>query len=211
LHVYVADEHADASDEADALDAFERLVRFQVAQRAPRWTFVHAGVVTCHGRAILIPGFSFTGKSTLVHALVHAGATYFSDEYAVLDHRGMVYPFAQPLTLRHPSGETQRFAHEALGDAAYGRGVPVGMVLSTRYKEGAAWAPVRVPSAQAVLVLLQNTVRAQAEPARILRTLARAAQSAESLEGPRGDVEWMVGDILSRAAAWKSETVRNSA
>ena len=37
------------------------------------------------GRAIVIPGRTFSGKSTLVAELVRAGATYYSDEYAVED------------------------------------------------------------------------------------------------------------------------------
>ncbi len=211
-HVHVDGElHAQANREADALDMFESLVRFEVARRAPRWTFVHAGVVGWNGRAILIPGYSFTGKSTLVHALVRAGATYYSDEYAVLDHRGLVYPFAQPLALRRASGGTQRFAAGELGVTPGTRGVPVGMVVSTRYLAGADWNPVRVSPGEGLLALLLNTVRAQAAPARVMRLLARVAESAEMLEGPRGEAESTAADVLSRTAAWQTETLRNIA
>src|ERR1700749_911879 len=74
---------------ARALDAqavFERLesdLQLYVAERAPRRVFVHAGVVGWKGRAVVIPGRSLSGKTTLVVELVRAGAEYYSDEDAV--------------------------------------------------------------------------------------------------------------------------------
>jgi hypothetical protein len=43
---------------------------------------------------MVLPGKSFAGKTTLVAALVRAGAEYWSDEYAVLDANGDVHPYA---------------------------------------------------------------------------------------------------------------------
>ena len=76
-----------------ALDAFESDLQLYVAEEAPRRVFVHAGVVRWRGKAILIPGRSFSGKTTLTAELVKAGATYYSDEYAVLDGQGRVHPY----------------------------------------------------------------------------------------------------------------------
>ena len=72
-------------DKNFALDEIEARIRVQVATSSETRVFVHAGVVGWHGRAIVIPGESRSGKSELVTALVQAGATYYSDEYAVLD------------------------------------------------------------------------------------------------------------------------------
>ena len=51
-----------------------------------------------------------TGKTTLVKALVEAGATYYSDEFAVLDKEGQVQPYPVPLSIRgnngHPAPKT---------------------------------------------------------------------------------------------------------
>src|ERR1051326_6942658 len=66
-------------------------LQLHVAEMARRCLFVHAGVVGWGGRALVIPGRSFSGKSTLVAALVRAGATYYSDEYAVFDAQGRVH------------------------------------------------------------------------------------------------------------------------
>ncbi len=70
-----------------------------VAERAPDHLFVHAGVVGWEGRAIVMPGASFAGKTTLVQAWLEAGAVYDSDEFAVLDRAGRVHPFPRPLAI----------------------------------------------------------------------------------------------------------------
>src|SRR5437867_4831683 len=75
----------------DVLDSLEINLRHYVAEYAPNKLFIHAGVVGWRGRAIVIPGQTFTGKSTLVAELVRAGATYYSDEYALLDPQGRVH------------------------------------------------------------------------------------------------------------------------
>src|SRR5262249_9780321 len=71
-----------------------------VAAAASAYTFIHAGVVSLGGRAIVLPGDSGAGKSTLVQAFLNAGATYGSDEFAVIDASGAVHAFARPLRLR---------------------------------------------------------------------------------------------------------------
>src|SRR5215210_719040 len=112
----------------DALDAFAADVQLHVAERARRRVFVHAGAVGWRGRAILLPGRSFSGKTTLVAELVRAGATYYSDDYAVLDGRGRVHPFPRPLSIRPEGGYVQeRLPVEAIGGRAGEAPVPVGL------------------------------------------------------------------------------------
>jgi len=55
-------------------DTLERHAELLTAFRASDCLFVHAGVVDWQGQAILIPGRSMTGKTTLVKSLVEAGA-----------------------------------------------------------------------------------------------------------------------------------------
>ena len=95
---------ARTTDTDEALEALEDHLQLYVAEHAPRRVFVHAGVVGWRGKAVVIPGRTMTGKSTLVKALVEAGATYYSDEYAVLDKRGRVHPYARPLAMRPIGG-----------------------------------------------------------------------------------------------------------
>src|SRR6476469_10330058 len=89
-------------DRAQALAALEDELQKYVMVNARDRVFVHAGVVGWKGRAILLPGRSMAGKSTLVRALLAAGATYYSDEFAVLDAKGRVHPFPRRLSLRRP-------------------------------------------------------------------------------------------------------------
>ena len=75
------------------LTAFEKHAELLTAFRTQDCLFIHTGVVGWQGRAIVIPGRSMTGKTTPVKVLVEAGATYYSDEFAVLDKQGQVHPY----------------------------------------------------------------------------------------------------------------------
>jgi hypothetical protein len=200
VHVGTESE-AHTHSEGEALEAFEGLLRFEVARRATLWTFIHAGVVGWRGRAIVIPGFSFAGKSTLVEALVRAGATYYSDEFAVCDHRGLVYPFAQPLTIRESGGRNRRVTAGELGITSDSPPLPIGTIVSTQYVPGAVWRPLCGSPAEGVLALLPHTLRAQQAPARVMRLLARVAETAVTLTGLRGEAEDTAADLLIRATA----------
>src|SRR5882724_8587214 len=99
----------------ELLDGFESHVQLTVAEYAPRRVFVHAGVAGWQGRAIVIPGMSFSGKSTLVAELLRAGATYYSDEYAVIDERGRVHPYTRDLRIRAETRRIERLRPEQFG------------------------------------------------------------------------------------------------
>ncbi|MEP7147984.1 MAG: hypothetical protein ABI857_03805, partial [Acidobacteriota bacterium] len=77
---------------------FNSMLRIVVAEHARDCVFIHAGVVGWKGKAIVIPANSFQGKTTLVAELVKNGAEYYSDEYAILDEKGLVHPFPRDLS-----------------------------------------------------------------------------------------------------------------
>ncbi len=85
---------------AAAVNALLADLELWVAEHARRHVFVHAGCAVLAGRAILVPGRTLAGKSSLTAALVRAGATYWSDEYAVLRPDGRVVPYAREAALR---------------------------------------------------------------------------------------------------------------
>src|SRR5882724_13375911 len=123
-------------------ETFESDLRLFVAELAKHRVFVHAGVVGWKGKAIVIPGRSYSGKSTLVAALVRAGATYYSDEYAVFDSRGRVHPFLKPLEIREQGDFRQsRIDVAQLGGQAGTKPLAVGLVLITQFREGVGWKP----------------------------------------------------------------------
>ena len=173
-------------------------LRIFVAEFAKGRVFVHAGVVGWKGRAIVIPGRSFSGKSTLVAALINAGATYYSDEYAVFDGRGRVHPFSKPLELRDDHHRQRKIELGAFGATAGTQPLRVGLVLVTRFRDGARWRPRRISSGNAVLHLLGNTVSARRNPRKALETLERVTAAADVLKGVRGNANDIVPDVLKR-------------
>jgi hypothetical protein len=183
----------------ESLDALESWLHFNVASVARRFLFVHSGVVGWKGRAILLPGRSMSGKSTLVSALLQQGATYLSDEYAVLDARGSVHPYAKPLSLRRADGQTlwqERHHPEEWGAKTQTRSLPVALIALTRYKEGARWRPRALSPGQAVLDLLDQTVLARVRPDFALPILSYVAESARSVTSRRPDATEIAASLL---------------
>lgn len=85
-------------DLGNLLDRIQKHLERTIAEHSATHLFVHAGVVGWRGKTILLPGRSCTGKSTLVRALLRHGATYFSDEFAVIDSRGLIHPFPRSIS-----------------------------------------------------------------------------------------------------------------
>lgn len=188
------------ADLGQAYAVLESEIRQSVAAGAERRTFVHAGVVGWRGRAIVIPGRSRSGKTTLVAELVRAGAQYLSDEFAVLDGRGRVHPFAKPLSIRGPGG-CDRHARpqraEDLGGTCGTRSLPVGLVVLAEHRPGASWHPETLSSGRAVLEMLAHTVPARLRPEASLRSLERAVARATVLRGERGEASELAARLLA--------------
>jgi len=185
-------------DLEEALAQLELDLELYIADRAPRRTFVHAGVVGWNGQAIVIPGDSFSGKSSLVKALVKAGASYYSDEFAVLDERGRVHPYPISLTIRptRDGGPPMKYRAEELGGIAGVCPLPVGLVLITRYVSGTRFRPRPLSAGRAVLELLAHTLPARRRPGRVLDILSRVVSQALVLRGTRGEAEETARQIL---------------
>ncbi|MGE0490267.1 MAG: hypothetical protein AB7S38_13755 [Vulcanimicrobiota bacterium] len=157
-----------------------RKVEFQIALRAPDLVFVHAGVVEWSGLGWLLPGSSRAGKSTLVDALLRAGATYYSDEFALIDEHGLVHPYPRPLKLRNGTPT----AAAKLAD----KPLVVDRVLVTEFEPGAAWQPVSLSPSEVCVQLMAHTLTARRHPGRAMAFLARLAQGARGFQSLRGEV-----------------------
>jgi hypothetical protein len=182
--------------------ALEGHLRLLMAAMAPHRVFVHAGVVGWKGRAVLLPGPSHCGKSALVAELLRAGATYYSDEYAVLDDRGHVHPYPCRLSLRQPVTPTRVLCSAAeLGAPTGARSLPVGLLLFTRYDRQGPWAPRRLTPGEATMLLLRNAVAARVFPGRVLTTVAHLTRTADALESARGEAAAAAQQVLTAAEA----------
>jgi hypothetical protein len=173
------------------------MITLHVAETNYIRTFLHAGVVGWGDRAILIPGRSLCGKTTLVAELIRAGATYYSDEFAVVDKKGMVHPYARPLQVRENGShrQTQRPVEE-FGGVAGRKPLPVGLVIVSRYKPEGQWRPRRLSPGIGLLKLLDNTISARRSPAIALSTLKQVVSDAVIVRGARGEA-WQLIDWIT--------------
>lgn len=182
-----------------ALRALEWEVCLLLAERARDRIFVHAGVVEWEGRALVVPGRSFSGKSTLIAALVRAGCAYLSDEYAILDSTGACHAYPRRLSLR-VAGRVEKRSAEELGGRTRCEPLPVGIVLVTQYRQGALWQPSPLSAGEAVMALLQHTLAARTRSREVLAVLKTSIADAEALKGVRGDAAELVNALRSSQA-----------
>jgi hypothetical protein len=184
----------------DLLDAFEKDVELFVGERAKGRVFVHAGVVGWKGRAIVLPGRSLAGKSTLVAELVHAGATYYSDEFAILDERGFVHPFQRPLELRAEDDPgAGKYTPADLGMHDTPEPLPVAGVLMCTYRAEARFRPKLLSPGAACLEILQHTLSARMQPELVLPVLQAVTNGARTYKTLRGQASEVVEAVLSLA------------
>ena len=190
------------SDRDDLLDWFESTARIAVADMASSHLFLHAGVVGYRDRAILVAGRSLSGKTTLVRALLALGATYYSDDVAVIDADGWVHPYAKPLAIRAHAGAPQRqHAAAALGATIGHRPLRVGLVACTDFRAGAAWRPRTLTGGAATLALVPHAAGVQRDPARVFATLGATLRGAAVVRGPRGEADATARALLRAAAS----------
>lgn len=190
-----AGDEASWPDAAGAQSALREELRRYVGFHTPDLFFVHAGVVAWQDAAIVLPGQSYAGKSTLVRALVRAGAEFYSDEYAIFDRAGRVIQYREPLILRGPDGRQET---EIVAEGP-DRPLPVSLVAITSYREGVAWNPVRVSSADGMVAMLEHVSRGRVRPAETLATFKLALKDAIVLAGERGDAGETAGALLEVA------------
>lgn len=180
---------SEADTEFILLNFFTSYLRVTVAERAEPWVFVHAGVVGVKGRAIIIPGNSYTGKTTLVAELVKRGADYYSDEYAILDESGLVHPFPRDLSVRIDGDRSTvvQVSPSDLGCRIATGAAPVGLVLITEFESTATWIPEQLTLGNGIKELVPHTVSVRFNTEFSLKVLNKTLNRAIILKGPRND------------------------
>ncbi len=186
-------------DDEFALGMLDAQIRAQIALLAPDHIFVHAGVVALGGRAVILPGSTFAGKTTLIGALVQAGATYYSDEFAVIDERGLVHPYPKPLSIRERdgSGRTRETPADELGGQIGRDPVPAGLIAVTSYEPAAELQPQPLPEGAALLALLEHTIPARTRPGQSIAALKAAVQGTRAWKSRRGEAAEAARAILA--------------
>jgi hypothetical protein len=204
LHMLYADSTPIARGAAldQVLAALETDLHRYTAEATPDMTFLHAGVVGWQGRAIVVPGRSLSGKTTLVREMLRLGATYYSDEFAAVDNSGLVHPFARPLGIREESSYAQtKYTAERLGAASGLKPLPMGMAVICKYETDARWEPAPLSQGQGALELLANSVAVRSQPHQTLRRLQELVRHAVFIKGTRGEAHEAAESILNLSCA----------
>jgi hypothetical protein len=168
-----------------------------IALHAPRHTFIRAGVVSLEGVGIVIPGKSRNGKTTLVAALLGLGATYYSDEFAVVDAAGLIHPWAKPLSVRASATDELGVPESRPPARSATQPIRAGLIIDTCYQQGERWNPTPTIAGAAAELLLANAPSARFRPAEALKAAAQLARDARALSGPRGEANDMAVALRS--------------
>jgi len=173
-----------------------RVLDEAVVQRLTTLRAVHAGAVLWGGQVLLLPGATHAGKSSLVAELLRRGATYFSDEYALIDSAGRVHPYPRPLLVRNGRPEQHPVLPEECNASVGSSPASVGWILSLEYQPAGAWSIAAVSQGEALLTLLRNTPHVLAESPEMVEVFQRAVAGAACYTGSRTEASHAADQIL---------------
>lgn len=175
-------------------------LEYAIAERSETYIFLHAGVVVVGDQAIILPGESHAGKSTLVAALVKQGAAYFSDEYAVISSSGAVLPFPRKIALRndlyYPIGRTD-LSHAVPEPDTVTSGCRAALIVFAKYAPDGICQFELLDRTSALIELCQNTVGFRIRPDMSFAYLDRLLDLPRTYKGQRGDADSAARYILS--------------
>jgi hypothetical protein len=185
-------------DKERLLEYLDSQLRITIAEFAVSKVFIHAGVVAWKENAIIIPGNSRSGKTTMVAEFIKRGAIYYSDEYAVVDDKGCVHAFPKMLSIRGIVDDFTQvdFAPEDLGAAVGIKPLPVKMILITQFEENAAWNPWKLKTGEGIMEVLPHTIPTRLNPAFTLKVLSLMASRAIIAKSVRGEAKLILPVLI---------------
>jgi hypothetical protein len=181
------------------LSALQSQLADHVGRSVKNRIFVHAGAVAWKGRAILLPGDSYAGKSTLVATLLKMGATYYSDDIAVLDAEGRLHAYPRDLQLRNELNLQQRrtVAQIAGKKTLIGtEAVRVYAVVFAQYAESKSWKVEELSPGIAAMRGMRHTLTLKDDPARTMQTWAKVMENAIAWKWKRGEARLAAEKLL---------------
>jgi hypothetical protein len=180
---------------------FERFlngaIRSHIAAMSKSWVFLHAGVVEWRGKAILLPGHSHKGKTTLVSELIRLGAGYMSDEYAVMDENGLVHPFERDLGVRlSPDEGPTPVDPGVFGGTRAQEPVEAGLIAFTGFVENADWKPETMTLGSGILESVPEVIPFSFNTEFVLKVLNTTFNRAIIIKSDRGEAVETAPKIL---------------
>ena len=199
--IYSGSEFVLANTSVDEiLNYLETQIRSKIAEFAQDFIFLHAGVVSWKGKGIIIPGKTFSGKTTLVSELIKRDCEYLSDEFAVIDKNGYVHPFPKKLSVRGIIDEFKQvdLEVEKFGGKHARKPVPVNYLLLTEYKKEKKKPRIEIHSpGEGVMASVANSISVRQNPKFVLEVLGVVANQALILKTKRGEAREFVDFFLS--------------
>lgn len=188
------------------LNYFFGRISLTIAQNAVGKVFLHAGVVGFDDGAIVFPGNSFSGKTTLVSEFIKQGAVYYSDEFAVLDENGLNYPFARKLSIRGIIDQYQQvdIAPENFGAKTGKDPLPVKAVILTQYEPDGKCSVEVLSAGKGILEMVPHTLSMAFNPKFTLQVLNILANRAIIAKSKRGEA---LEAVKFLSEFFKTETV----
>lgn len=189
--------------EGPSLESFyeylEREIRVTIGGKSPKFVFLHSSVVGIDGEAVLFPAKSFAGKTTLAKEFLKFGAEYFSDEYAIIDENGLVYPYTKPLSLRGIIDDNTQtdIEVEEFGGKKAQNSIPIKMICLTEYDKDSNWKPEVLSEGNGILELLQHTLTTRENPKFTLKVLNLIAKRAIIAKSKRGDASEFAKTVIN--------------
>ena len=175
-----------------------RRVDYFLGAYARDCAFLHSGIVLHEGRAILIPGISHAGKSTLTAALVQIGAQYVSDDTAVIDRAGRAYFLSRESNLREDVAELFDLPSAAHSECLREGTVPVSAIMLLKYhKSKTSLELCPLSKGETLLRLLANSMNGRHQPETVIQCCAAAVRQAICYAGVRGEAETVAPLIMS--------------
>lgn len=196
--IYEGSEPARGENDVVFFKYFDSIVRASVGEEARDFVFLHAGVVGWKGKAIVLPGDSYKGKSTLVAELVRAGAEYYSDDFALFNSDGLLYPFHRRLAMRRRDDAVPyHLTVEELAGKYGHEPIPAGLVLFTEYVKGSRFRPVPMTAGEGVLQLVSYALSMRHRSEFAFRVLNNIASRAIIISSRRGTAENFAKTLLN--------------
>lgn len=182
-------------------EAIESKIQYLMAAALPpKMYLLHAGAISIGEIGILIPGNSFSGKTTLTREFLKAGAEYFSDDCAIIDQNGMLYPYSKTLSIRNGFEQGKIVEAESIGAKMASQPVPVRLIILAEYAEGSTWINSEITQGKAVWELSKNLffpTTMTLYPKETLQTLANVANRSKTFYGKRGEAREVVRQVLT--------------
>lgn len=179
----------------------ESAINFCIGTSILRALIIHAAVVERDGRAIVMPGYTGSGKSTLTAALISKGWRLLSDEIAIIDlNDGSLLPYPRAISLKNNAIDliidrcpdltvsrryegtlkgTLAFVKAPLSSVQYSdRPARPSIVLAPRYEAGSQSVCRRIENSEAFMLLVKQSPNYKTLSARGFHALSDFVESS---------------------------------